>query len=172
MQRRDSRIAYSDATREYLRRRVWRTLKQLGEEESSDYVKMAVGILLTYSDDDAEAVKESIFYRWDRSNWTSTQFRRHWDAYAGYLTFNHILYENSPRYVLMPNSRGGAVGKVINREIQNRINERRLFRNFGKHIQRHFGNYFAKAIVGQFITLRLRHCGSVRSFVLLSMLTV
>jgi len=106
MQRRDSRIAYSDATREYLRRRVWRTLKQLGEEESSDYVKMAVGILLTYSDDDAEAVKESIFYRWDRSNWTSTQFRRHWDAYAGYLTFNHILYENSPRYVLMPNSRG------------------------------------------------------------------
>ncbi len=106
MQRPDTRIAYSEATREYLRRRVWRTLKQLGEEGSSDYVQMAAGILLTYSDDDVEAVKESIFYRWNRSNWTRTQFRRHWDAYAGYLTFNHILYENSPRYVLMPNSRG------------------------------------------------------------------
>lgn len=106
MQRPDTRISYSDRTREYLRRRVWRTLKQLGEEGSSDYVQMAAGILLTYSDDDAEAVTESIFYRWDRSNWTSTRFKQHWDAYAGYLTFNHILYENSPRYVLMPNSRG------------------------------------------------------------------
>lgn len=106
MQRPDARIAYSEATREYLRRRVWRTLKQLGEEGSSDYVQMAAGILLTYSDDDAEAVTESNFYRWDRSNWTSIRLSRHWDAYAGYLTFNHILYENSPRYVLMPNSRG------------------------------------------------------------------
>jgi len=106
MQRPDTRIAYSDYTREYLRRRVWRTLKQLGEDGSEDYVQMAAGILLTYSDDDAEAVRESIVYRWDRSSRTRTHRRRDWDAYAGYLTFNHILYENSPRYVHMPNSRG------------------------------------------------------------------
>lgn len=106
MQRPDTRISYSERTREYLRRRVWRTLKQLGEEGSSDYVQMAAGILLTYSDDDAQTVQKSIFYRWNYSSRTRTQVRRDWDAYAGYLTFNHILYENSPRYVLMPNSRG------------------------------------------------------------------
>ncbi|NEU72835.1 WGR domain-containing protein [Hassallia byssoidea VB512170] len=100
----ESRIAYSSNTREYLLRRVWRTLKQLGEENDPDYVKMAVGVLLQYSDEDAEEVRESVFYRWNRSNWTRTEFRRNWDAFAGYLTFNHILYENSPRYELKPNS--------------------------------------------------------------------
>jgi hypothetical protein len=27
-----------------------------------------------------------------------------WDSYAPYLTFNHILYENSPRYIFKPNN--------------------------------------------------------------------
>jgi predicted DNA-binding WGR domain protein len=100
-----SRIAYGSNTREYLRNRVWRTLKQLGEDEEADYVKMAVGILLQHSDADAGQVSESIFYRWNRSNWTRIEFRKTWDVFAGYLTFNHILYENSPRYQLHHNSK-------------------------------------------------------------------
>jgi predicted DNA-binding WGR domain protein len=94
-----SRIAYSSNTREYLLRRVWRTLKQLGEECYPDYVKMAVGVLLQYCDADAEEVKESVF-----SHWNSSRITRNWDTFAGYLTFNHILYENSPRYELKSNS--------------------------------------------------------------------
>lgn len=106
MQRPDARLAYSKQTREYLRRRVWRTLKQLGEQGDPEYVKMAVDFLLQYSDQDAKPVKESIFYRWNRSNWTRFEHSRvNWDAYAGYLTFNHILYENSPRYILTPGSK-------------------------------------------------------------------
>ena len=108
MQRPDARIAYSTKTREYLIRRVWRTLKQLGEEGSPDYVKMAVSILLQYSDADAEPVKQSIFSRWQRSDtggWTTIQYPRTWDTFAGYLTLNHILYSNSPRYVLTLNSK-------------------------------------------------------------------
>jgi predicted DNA-binding WGR domain protein len=99
-----SRIAYSSKTREYLLRRVWRTLKKLGEQGDPEYIKIAAGVLLQYSDQDAEQVMESVFYRWNRSNWTRTQFKRNWDAFAGYLTFNHILYENSSRYELKPNS--------------------------------------------------------------------
>ncbi|MEM9927044.1 MAG: WGR domain-containing protein, partial [Cyanobacteria bacterium P01_D01_bin.50] len=76
-----SRIAYSHKTREYLLHRVWRALKKLGEESNPDYVKMAVGILLQYSD--ADAIGN--YYR---------------NPFAYYLTFNHILYENSPRYRL------------------------------------------------------------------------
>ncbi len=76
-----SRIAYSDKTREYIRRRVWKTLEKLGEESNPDYVKMAVGVLLQYSDADGIG------------NYFSNTF-------ANYLTFNHILYENSPRYRL------------------------------------------------------------------------
>lgn len=106
MQRPDARLAYSKQTREYLRQRVWRTLKQLGEEGDPEYVKMAVGVLLQYSDRDAQTVRESIFYGWNRSNWTRVELSRvNWDAYAGYLTLNHILYENSPRYIIKPGSK-------------------------------------------------------------------
>ena len=38
--------AYTWETRKFLRRRVWRTLRRLGELESPDFVKMAVGVLL------------------------------------------------------------------------------------------------------------------------------
>ncbi|MEO1375350.1 MAG: WGR domain-containing protein [Cyanobacteria bacterium J06635_10] len=76
-----SRIAYSHKTREYLLHRVWRALNKLGEESNPDYVKMAVGILLQYSD--ADGIGN--YYR---------------NPFAYYLTFNHILYENSPRYRL------------------------------------------------------------------------
>ncbi|MGB3641031.1 MAG: WGR domain-containing protein, partial [Rivularia sp. (in: cyanobacteria)] len=76
-----SRIAYSNKTREYLRRRVWKTLEKLGQENNPDYVKIAVAVLLQYSDTDGI----QSFYP---------------NAFANYLTFNHILYENSPRYRL------------------------------------------------------------------------
>ena len=105
MQRPDARVAYSKQTREYLRRRVWGTLKQLGEEGDYDYIKLAMSILLQYSDVNAQPVKESVFYNWNYSNWTRVERSRvSWDAYASYLTLNHILYENSPRYILKPGS--------------------------------------------------------------------
>ena len=94
--------AYSQQTREYLRRRVWRTLKQLGEAGDPDYIPMAVAVLLQYSDQDAQAVKQRTFYRWNRTRYTSDRFSYTWDAYASYLTFNHILYEHSPRYESHP----------------------------------------------------------------------
>ena len=105
MQNPNARIAYSSNTREYLLRRVWRTLKQLGEEGDTDYINMAVSLLLRYVDRDAEAVLQKTYYQWNYSNWTRFESgSADWDAFAGYLTFNHILYENSPRYVYLTNS--------------------------------------------------------------------
>ena len=104
LQRPDTRVAYTKQTREYLIRRVWRTLKQLGEEGDSDYVNMAVSILLQYSDADAVPVKRSTFGCYNGQTHQYHYRDVDWDAYAGYVTFNHILYENSPRYVLMTNS--------------------------------------------------------------------
>jgi predicted DNA-binding WGR domain protein len=105
MQSPDARIAYSTDTREYLLRRVWRTLKQLGEEGDADYANLAASILLQYVDSDAEAVLQRTYYQWDRPSWTSVVKNSvEWDIFAGYLTFNHILYENSPRYFYKHNS--------------------------------------------------------------------
>jgi predicted DNA-binding WGR domain protein len=95
-----SSIAYGSKTRSYLRRRVWRALRRMGELGEADYVKMAAGVLLAYSDADAHPAKQASYYDW-RTRETRAVF---WDSYAPYRAFNHILYGNSPRYVLRPNS--------------------------------------------------------------------
>jgi predicted DNA-binding WGR domain protein len=99
----DAKFAYGDQTRLYLRRRVWRTLRRLGELGDADYVKMAVGVLLPFTDADAHESKESTFYGYDRTTWRSVvKSRVRWDSFAGYFAFNHILYLNSLRYELKP----------------------------------------------------------------------
>jgi predicted DNA-binding WGR domain protein len=97
----ESKLAYSSRTRVYLRKRVWRTLRRLARLGDTDYVKMAVGVLLAFSDEDAQPVREASYYSW-RSR--STQ-KVQWDTFAGYWAFNHILYTNSPRYFLKRNSK-------------------------------------------------------------------
>ncbi len=106
----DSRIAYSDVTKDYFRRRTWRTLRRLGEIGDADFVKMATGALLAFSDADARETRTSTIYdyyhtgRWDWQNPKITHI--YWDRFSPYLLFNHILYENSPRYEQKTGSRG------------------------------------------------------------------
>lgn len=87
MRRRVPRVCFSDKTRNFLRRRVWTTLRRMGELEDPDYIKMAVGVLLPFTDADGGAER-------------SYGRRTHWDRFARYRAFNHILYQHSPRYEL------------------------------------------------------------------------
>jgi predicted DNA-binding WGR domain protein len=86
---------FGPATRLYLRRRIWRMLRRLGEAGDPAYTRMAAGVLLAFSDCDAVEPRQ-----------TSDRRGRpiHWDQFAPYLAFNHILYRNSQRYVLRRNS--------------------------------------------------------------------
>ncbi len=97
----DTKFAYSDRTRRYLRQRVWRTLRRLGELQDSDYVKMAVGVLLPFTDADAQTVRDAKYWSAEENTWREPV---HWDRFAGYVTLNHVLYQNSPRYQLKPNT--------------------------------------------------------------------
>jgi predicted DNA-binding WGR domain protein len=96
---------YSATTRQYLQRRIWRTLKQLGAENDPDYIKMAVEILLQYADFDAVSSQSANISHWDRNARQYRNINRKWDAYASYINFGHLLYENSPRYLLLPNTK-------------------------------------------------------------------
>ncbi|MBI4851294.1 MAG: WGR domain-containing protein [Acidobacteria bacterium] len=98
LRNKDSRIAYSNSTRMYFRKRIWRTLKRLADLGNTDYVKMAVGILLAFSDKDAQPARENSFYDWQTRSYKYTRY----DKYANYLAFNHILYGNSTRYMPSP----------------------------------------------------------------------
>lgn len=88
-------FVYSYQTQQYLRRRVWHTLRKLGEVGDSDYIKMVAAILLEYFDGNTPPIRRSTFDKWD---YYERKINHHWDAYADYLTFNHILYTNSYRY--------------------------------------------------------------------------
>lgn len=92
----DAPIAYGARTRRYLRHRVVRTLRRLGELGDADFVKMAVGVLLEYTDADAEPARRTSVYSASSRKFTSV----HWDAYSRFLPFNALLYGNSPRYKL------------------------------------------------------------------------
>lgn len=110
--REDSRIAYSNKTKDYFMRRTWRTLRRLGEiGDAENYVKLAVGSLLQFSDQDAQEVKKSVLYDYRDENgnwnWQNPKLTEiFWDKFSGYLLFNHILFENSERYELKTGSRG------------------------------------------------------------------
>lgn len=80
-------LAYGEHTRRYLRRRVWRTLRRTAELGDSDYVKLAVGVLLPFRDEDAVTP------------------RARWDAWAPYWAFNWILFGESTRYEPSPQGR-------------------------------------------------------------------
>ena len=105
----DSRLAYSNRTKDYFRRRTWRTLRRLGELGDTDYVKMAVGSLLAYSDADAFEPRTATFYDYYHTgqyNWRNPKtVEIHYDAFAPYLLFNHILHGNSKRYEYKNGSR-------------------------------------------------------------------
>jgi predicted DNA-binding WGR domain protein len=98
----DSRLAYSNRTRAYLRQRIWRTLRRMGQCDDSRYVLMAAGLLLAFSDEDAGAPKQSKSYRWEQNGdgrWQSVCVaERRYGLFGGYGAFNHILHENSLTY--------------------------------------------------------------------------
>jgi hypothetical protein len=80
--------AFGQATKLYLRRRAWRTLRRLGELGDEAYVPMAVGVLLAYDDGDAVPERRTA--------------RHHYGPFAPYLAFNQILYSGGRRAVLSP----------------------------------------------------------------------
>lgn len=100
----ESRYAFSNQTRDYFVRRTWRALRRMAEINDQDFVKMAVGALLPFTDDDAREPQTASFYSYNklangRYDWNNPVINNvYYDHFANYLLFNHLLYENSPRY--------------------------------------------------------------------------
>ena len=102
----DKNVVFKIATRRYLRRRVARTLKRLGDDGSADFVPMAVGTLLPFTDADAKSLRRSTYSQYDYTSGRSTQSNVRWDAYASYWALNTLLYTHSDRYY--PDQNGNA----------------------------------------------------------------
>ncbi|MGB3512425.1 MAG: WGR domain-containing protein [Microcoleaceae cyanobacterium] len=99
------KTVYTETTRNYLRKRVWRTLEKLGESKDVEYINLAVGILKQYSDADA------------------ISYSRQEDRFTKFLVLCHILYENHSRYYLNSSHlewRFGGYIERTNKEIKQR----------------------------------------------------
>ncbi len=89
--------AVSPRTRRYLRRRTWRTLRRLGLDGRADlYVRMAVGVLAPFSDQDGgEPFTKRGSYSW-RSR--TREPDKVFDRFGRYWTFNKVLRGESAQY--------------------------------------------------------------------------
>ena len=114
LERPNSRLAYSQKTRHYFRRRCWRNLRRMGELEAitapakteptktistkQEYVDFATEILLTMSDSLAVETKRSEVYAYT-ANWTRVlKSVNEYGPFAAFWSFNHIIYANSENY--------------------------------------------------------------------------
>lgn len=86
--------AFSAQTRDYFRKRVWKTLDRMAKLEDIGFVSMAVGTLLPFKDSDAKPVRSD--GRWDYRAAEMRYF--HWDSFGAYWAFNQLLFANSPRF--------------------------------------------------------------------------
>ncbi|PRY44106.1 WGR domain-containing protein [Spirosoma oryzae] len=89
----ESRLAYSNRTRSYLRKRLFRTLIQFGKQKSVDYVRLATAILLSYDKaTDYRPPHSEITYKWDQAQQRSILYTRQYPAYNNAYLLNWILY--------------------------------------------------------------------------------
>lgn len=98
LKRPDSRLAYSQKTRDYLRRRSWRALKRLGLRGDERYVTLAMRLLQRFSDRDCREERRIERSVWDPERRRYRTHSYHYDGYAGYLAFNAILRTADPQY--------------------------------------------------------------------------
>ncbi|MDJ1495744.1 WGR domain-containing protein [Cytophagaceae bacterium DM2B3-1] len=107
MNKNNSRLAFSNTTKEYFVRRSWRTLRTLGEDQQSEsYAKAATAFLLQYSDIKDKTDPRQVNNTW--YEWNSRSYKTrvtHYPAFANCLNLFSILYQNSSRYELKKNTK-------------------------------------------------------------------
>ena len=104
----NSRLAWSQRTRMYLRARVNRRLQLLGKTNNIDYVKLATGILISYNkqSDFKEAFSISE-YKWNGRNYANVETRYPQNARAVFM--HSILSGDHPEIKLIG---GGSIWRL------------------------------------------------------------
>ncbi|QJB37554.1 HEAT repeat domain-containing protein [Chitinophaga oryzae] len=97
-----SRLAYSNKTRNYLRRRVLRNLRAMGKRADLEYVRLATALLLQYEEQrDATQEYQTRHYSWVNGRYTT--WYRQFPAHSRAVFLNYILRGNTPNLRLDSN---------------------------------------------------------------------
>jgi predicted DNA-binding WGR domain protein len=104
LQKKTSRLAYSNKTRQYLRNRTLRNLNNYGKFDDLNYVRMATGLLLSYDNErDFAKAYDTSYYEFRNGRYQQMQRRFPANAHAVY--FNQILFGNSKELYLRTDNR-------------------------------------------------------------------
>ena len=104
LQKKTSRLAYSNKTRQYLRTRSLRNLNNYGKFDDLNYVRMATGLLLSYDNErDFTKAYNTSYYEIRNGRYQEMQRRFPDNAHAVYL--NQILSGNSKEFYLRTDNR-------------------------------------------------------------------
>jgi hypothetical protein len=88
----DSRLAYSQRTRDYLRRRTWRNLRRLalaGTADEPSWLQLAMGVLLAADDAEAGTTGQQ-----RESRWTEAPHSWHTGPYSRWLVLMQLLHRH------------------------------------------------------------------------------
>jgi hypothetical protein len=88
----DSRLAYSQRTRDYLRRRTWRSLRRLalaGTADEASWLQLAMGVLLAADDAEAGTAGQQ-----RETRWTPEPRSWHTGPYSRWLVLMQLLHRH------------------------------------------------------------------------------
>ena len=100
--RADSRLAYSQRTRDYLRRRTWRNLRRLalaGDTDEPHWLQLAMGVLLAADDAEADTAGQQRV-----SHWTEAPGLWHTGPYSRWIVLMQLLHRHDDEW---ESQRGG-----------------------------------------------------------------
>ena len=98
-----SRLAYSNKTRQYLRKRTLRILNNYGKYDDLNYVRMATGLLLAY-DNDRDHTEPFFTTYYDYSSGRYQQKKKNFPANAYAVYLNQVISGNAPNLRLQSNN--------------------------------------------------------------------
>ena len=94
--REDSRLAYSQRTRDHLRRRTWRSLRRLalaGPADAQSWLQLAMGVLLAADDAEAGTAGQQ-----RETQWTEAPSSWHTSPYSRWLVLMQLLYRHDDEW--------------------------------------------------------------------------
>jgi cellulose synthase operon protein C len=95
-------IAYSDPTRNYLRRRGWRTLRRLGEAGDPAYVAMAEAVLLSLEDGAEKDVPARKTFHYDPQARQQRVIELRYPKFPDRYAAHHIMHGAHNRLIASP----------------------------------------------------------------------
>ncbi|GHU19671.1 hypothetical protein FACS189475_07290 [Betaproteobacteria bacterium] len=91
------KVAYTQRTRDYLRRRTWRNLRRLARVENHEFIPLALGVLAAFRDEHADEARTDPNASWDSRQRKMVEHPLHYSPYSCWMAYHHLLHAHTER---------------------------------------------------------------------------